>query len=143
MSRSSTYTSWAEMLRRCRNPHNDADRLLYACVSVHPSWDPRQGGSFEQFLSDVGERPAGTSLDRYPDCHGNYEPGNVRWGTPSEQANNKRNSRHISYNNETLTVAQWGKRLGIGYSTLLYRLNSGWSVEQIMQLRPDVTNRVS
>lgn len=50
--------------------------------------------SFEAFLRDVGERPAGKTLDRYPNPDGNYEPGNVRWATPLEQARNK--SRRVT-----------------------------------------------
>ena len=49
--------------------------------------------SFETFLADIlrsiGERPEGKTLDR-PDNDGNYEPGNVRWATRTEQNINKR-----------------------------------------------------
>jgi hypothetical protein len=48
--------------------------------------------SFEAFLSDVGWKPSPEhSLDRI-DVNGNYEPGNVRWATRSEQAYNKTNT---------------------------------------------------
>jgi len=46
---------------------------------------------FEQFLKDVGRCPSPElSLDRFPNPDGNYEPGNVRWATDSEQQKNKR-----------------------------------------------------
>lgn len=47
--------------------------------------------SFEQFIAELGPRPAGMSLDR-KENDGNYEPGNVRWATKEEQARSRRNA---------------------------------------------------
>ena len=47
---------------------------------------------FSRFLADVGERPAGMTLDRIDGRLG-YAPGNIRWATPLEQARNRRPAR--------------------------------------------------
>lgn len=75
------------MKQRCTNQNRD-DYMDYGGrgISYHPDWH-----NFENFLRDMGERPDGTSLDRI-DVNGNYEPGNCRWATKKEQANNKRNT---------------------------------------------------
>lgn len=80
------YRSWLSMKQRCLNP-NYPQRETYAGrgITICERWM-----QFENFLADMGPRPPGMTLDRYPDQAGNYEPGNCRWATPKEQAANRR-----------------------------------------------------
>jgi len=84
--RSPTYQSWSAMKLRCLNP-NYKKFYLYGGrgIKVCDRWVE----SFENFLADMGQRPEGKTLDRYPNKDGNYEPGNCRWATQEEQHSNR------------------------------------------------------
>lgn len=83
---SRTYQSWSHMRTRCNN-YNYPEFYLYGGrgIKVCDRWN----SSFINFLRDMGNRPAGKSLDRI-NVNGNYEPSNCKWSTPKEQANNRR-----------------------------------------------------
>jgi hypothetical protein len=75
------YLSWKSMLARCRNPNSpDYKRYGGRGITVCEQWH-----SFSKFLEDMGARPEGMTLDRYPDNDGNYELSNCRWATPMQQ----------------------------------------------------------
>jgi hypothetical protein len=89
------FTRYRSAKQRCTNPKN-------------PKY-PDYGGrgikflftSVQQLLDEIGRCPEGMSLDR-KDNDGNYEPGNVRWATAEEQANNRRLKRLVNFTDEQL-----------------------------------------
>ena len=94
--RSPTYNSWHHMLQRTTNLNNARFHAYGGRgVTVSDRWNPKRGGSFANFLEYIGERPewANGGIDRYPNPDGNYEPGNVRWATRSQQYSNRGPSR--------------------------------------------------
>jgi len=86
MSRSRTYLAWSNAKARCSNPNHPSFSHYGARGIVMCE---RWRASFEAFLEDMGAVPDGLELDRI-DNDGNYEHGNCRWATRSEQCRNKR-----------------------------------------------------
>lgn len=83
---SPTYRSWVAMIGRCLHAtHKDYPDYGARGITVCDRWC-----TFDNFLADMGDRPDGTTLDRYPNQSGNYEPGNCRWANKYEQARNTR-----------------------------------------------------
>ncbi len=123
MSRTHIYKSWNTMVQRCTNPNN----------THWPSYGGRgirvcdEWLNFEAFHQAMGDRPSGQTLERKDNDKG-YEPGNVIWASRLTQANNRRTNVLLSLNEETKTVAEWGRFTGLGKQTIRSRLEDGWPV---------------
>lgn len=119
------YRIWWGFICRCTKPNHPryADyggRGIKVC--------DRWLKSFAAFYADMGERPAGLSLDRI-DNDGPYSPENCRWTTTTEQRRNNRHIRPLTVNGETMLLVDWAKRVGIDPSRITDRIKEGWTVE--------------
>ena len=118
--RSLTFISWDRMRARCNknNKYYGARGISYC-----EQWE-----SFENFLSDMGERPKGKTLDRI-DYDGDYSPENCRWSTAKEQANNRTNNCIVEYKGCKITLGQLCDELNLNYQLVYKRLNKGWDLQ--------------
>lgn len=123
LSKSREFNVWQCMIRRCENPkQDDYPRYGGRGISVCPEWRE----SFVTFLLDMGPRPSPKHSIERMDNNGNYEPGNCRWATNTEQCRNHRRNRLLTANGVTKPLVCWVESTGLHVSTILRRLNNGW-----------------
>lgn len=128
------YLAWLNMRARCYYPKHNRFHL-YGKIGIKVC--ARWLANFQDFFTDVGVRPtAEHSLDRFPDKNGDYEPGNVRWATPTEQSNNRRSNKLLEFDGEIHTLAEWERIKGLWRGCLHSRLKNGWSVERALTTEP-------
>lgn len=127
MTATRVYRIWCGMLSRCENPRSQqwkhyGGRGIRVCERWH---------KFENFVSDMGIPEANMTLDRYPNNDGDYSKENCQWRTAQEQAANRRNSKKLTHNGVTLTIAEWSRALGIHASTMHGRVASQFPPEKL------------
>jgi hypothetical protein len=123
------YQRWTNMIRRC---HDSKDKQYEwyggRGIIVCERWRL----SFLDFLRDTGFPSfKGAQIDRIKN-DGNYEPGNVQWVTCSRNCRNRKSSKFITYNGETMCLADWADKLGLKRKSLMSRINMGWPIEEIL-----------
>jgi hypothetical protein len=120
---SRAYGSWESMVHRCTiSTRPDYHRYGGRGIKVCDRWM-----DFANFLADMGDPPPDMTLDRFPDVNGNYEPGNCRWATPKEQANNRRSNVYIEFNGKKQNIESWSIELGIPRKLIEGRIHAGVS----------------
>lgn len=126
-SQTGAYSSWKKMVARCVDSSNHAWKDYGGRgIQVCERWLV-----FENFYEDMGERPPRMTIDRI-DANGNYEPGNCRWATRTEQNRNKRNNVRLAYQGRTELLVDWAKELGVSHQVLEGRLRRGWTIEETL-----------
>lgn len=123
-----TYRVWQLMIQRCHNQKNDHyHRYGGRGIKVCARWRE----SFVEFLKDMGPRPVDTSLDRFPDNDGDYEPGNARWATSEQQLRNTRRNVKI----DGICAIDHSRALGSKRGLINGRLKRGWTKEDAISVR--------
>lgn len=135
LSGTSIHVAWKAMRARCLYP-SGARWKHYGGrgISVCDEW-----GTFKPFYdwSMANGWQPGLQIDRI-DNDGNYEPGNCRWATRTEQANNRSATVMLSAFGEVKSMAEWlsDSRCLVCRGTLYSRLRCGWDTEEAMSAQP-------
>lgn len=125
------YNIWVGMKQRCRDQNSpDYPRYGGRGISVCNEWINdyvvfRKWALANEYSDDL-------SIDR-SDNDGNYCPENCKWQTTKKQNNNTSHNTHITYDNQTHTLAEWAEILNIPYRLMISRLHNGWSFERIVE----------
>ena len=128
LSETPEWYAWTALRARCGSGNNRAFASYGGRgVTVCDRWRE----SFENFLTDMGPRPVGCSLDRI-DNDGPYSPENCRWADRTAQARNRRSNHVIEFNGRSQSLAAWAEEVGIRQETIRGRLKRGWSVEHAL-----------
>jgi hypothetical protein len=129
MTRTPTYDTWQGMKDRCSNQNNSQFKNYGARgIKVCSEWL-----DFEIFLSDMGERPEGKTIDRIDNNKG-YSKDNCRWATDKEQVDNRRVTIFFTYNDKKMCLKDWCRHFNKPYSTAMYHYKKGRTFEEIFDL---------
>lgn len=132
LTKTKFHQTWSSIKARCfRKTHiqyqNYGARSITVCDRWKNSFLAFKEDMYQSYLDHVKEfGEKNTSIDRINN-DGNYEPNNCRWATIEEQANNKTTSHFITINNETLTLSQWVRKLGVSRATVKQKIRRGMS----------------
>lgn len=115
------YGSWAGMMHRCYDPENSAWPYYGARgIKVCGRWRD----SFDAFLEDMGPRPSRKhTIDRVNN-DGDYTPGNCRWATKRQQAQNRSNNVLIKWDDEVHCASEWARREGVKRTEIMKWLHN-------------------
>ena len=120
------------MRERCINKnHNHYKSYGGRGITVCDEWNDIDNGfiNFYNWAMNNGYEE-GLTIERI-DVNGNYEPSNCKWVTNTEQANNKRNTIYLKYNNKTQSLLDWCKELNLNYTLVRSRIKKyNWSIEK-------------
>lgn len=128
-SRSIPYKRWRGMINRCDNKNLISYRYYGGRgITYENNWS-----TFFGFWKDMGNSYLDNlSLDRI-DNNGNYCKENCRWTDLITQNNNRSNNRILTYNRESHTVSEWGRKLNVNPNRIHTRIYRGWTVSKIIE----------
>lgn len=129
LSNTPEYRLWAGMLYRCKKDKSYRERDIQVCEE----WKNDFMNFYNYLLETIGLRPTPKhQIDRTAGGSSWYTPGNIRWVTNKENSVNRTDNVFWEFKGERLTISQWGEKLGIKSSTLVARIQRGWTLEKTL-----------
>lgn len=131
-----------KMISRCYNPKSPNYKYYGARgIEVHEDWLNCRD-SFTQYLMELENfGKEGYSLDRVNNS-GNYEPGNVKFSTSSEQARNTRNNCKMIFEGIEYLQVEFAEKFQLSQDFVKDRLKLGFTPEEIIKI-PKGVKRVT
>jgi len=120
LTKTRTYISWRSMWQRC----TDKSHKSYEYYKTRTPVD--RWKSFEMFLSDMGERPPNTSLERI-DNSKPYAPENCKWASSRDQTLNRSSTIVLFINGIEMSMREACMTLGTNYNRAKARVRNGWN----------------
>lgn len=111
-----TFRSYTSMIERVKVVENSP----WYGMEIEEEWVK----SFSIFLTDLGERPENTTIDRIDNTRG-YLKDNVRWASPKTQARNRSNTKKVIWEGQEVVLAELCEELGKDYDLVRGRLKTG------------------
>lgn len=132
------YNVWRGMIIRCTDPSHDSFKHYGGRgITVCDRW----ATTFEPFYADMGPRPTRQhKLERLNNSLG-YGPDNCAWVTHLEQMHNTRRNHKLTFQGQTLCIAEWSRKTGLAAQTIHNRLGKGWTTENALTIAPNINNR--
>jgi hypothetical protein len=128
--------TWESMLSRCYSPSNRKyPRYGGRGIRVCERWR-----KYQNFLSDMGERPEGYTLDRI-DNNGDYCPENCQWADQKTQNRNRSDNRILRYRGVDRPIVVWADLFQMSRETIKSRIKRGISVAAALETPAAKTGR--
>jgi hypothetical protein len=128
-SYSPEYQVWENMKQRCTNlNHPQYKDWGGREISYDPRWE-----SFDNFYSDMGDRPSSTHTLERKDNDGNYSKDNCEWATPVRQGRNRRTTTMVEFDGKPIALRDLCEELGLNHDMVRWRYKyGGWTLAKAL-----------
>lgn len=130
-----------DAIQWCHNPNNKSyEDYGLEGIKVCARW--RCDNGLENFIANIGKRPAkGYQLDRIDGDYG-YTPWNCRWVTARENVLNRSTTHWITFQGKTMCLTDWAKEVGLRRGTLKTRITQlGWTEQEAVSIPNGMTRK--